>query len=264
MKALAHTVIIWMAPLAGVIAQETAPPSAQSPQTDFHSPQELFTAVAKHTKPHWRGCYRENVARDFKSRQETAFALGALMADVALAAQARDGQQVRNLLQEQSKLEKALGVEEKMLVQRQRVLTHVEEENWPECLKSIEHAASRQGEMLRALRDEDLIAIADLGRWLRVFQICTKVALERELHTAPQDMLAIGHTSCLSKLRASAEAVVTADAEVQGCIKKTARKLADMEKDWLAPAPDGLARLKTTETRLAEILQPLSADKRAP
>ena len=89
---------LFLAAVVPGVAQDTAPaspvPAAALPQ----SPAELFATLSKDIRPQWRALFRQTIPRVAGDRFRTALALGAVCADCYLAAEARDAQQIRNLL----------------------------------------------------------------------------------------------------------------------------------------------------------------------
>src|SRR6478735_10393542 len=53
------------------------------------NPSELYTRLSAVTRPQWRKLYRPTVTRCLDGRQQAAMGLGAVTADLFLAAQAR-------------------------------------------------------------------------------------------------------------------------------------------------------------------------------
>jgi hypothetical protein len=219
------------------------------------SPHKLFEDLVKETKPMWRSQYRERLERTLPSRQKTAFAIGALMADLDLAATARDTQQVRNLCQELETFERALAIADKMTTARQKLLSNAEAQDWEATIRSIDHAFQKQMELLTSLRDNDLVCIELVARWVRTWQICTNLVIQRKLFE--KDHLAIGSLSYISQLQKKLELLVASDSSPEKCIRNAARRFSHLERLWTIPASDPAARLQSSAELFKEMLAPL-------
>ena len=195
------------------------------------TPVQLFESLARETKPLWRQQYRTKIERIVTNREKASLALGAVMTDLSLAMMARDGQQIRNLVQDEEALEKLLGVADKMRNFRQRYLTTADANEWP-----------------------------TLGR-LRCWQICTSVVISKKL---PVHELAIGSPQLLGEISAVAGKIAEPDSNRQ--LRFLSRKLTALVKLWqphdpAQPPPD---RLLPTQEILDELIGQLVQDEPKP
>ena len=106
-------------------------------------PSELYAKLSEATRPQWRQHYRATVTRCLGSRPQAAMGLGAVNADLFLAAQARDTQQIRNLLQDEENIEKTLGLITPMTKLRNEVLGAAEQADWVRLATGIEKLTRR-------------------------------------------------------------------------------------------------------------------------
>jgi hypothetical protein len=250
--------------LAQTAAEPTHPPTTPEAADKEPTPTKVFQQLAAVTKPLWRQQYRPYVERTVTNRPRAAVALGALMTDLAIAAMARDDQQLRNLVQDQEALEKTLGIADKMPTQRQRYLAQANRGEWPLIARSLEKAHERQAEVLIALRDETLAELVNLGRWVRALQVCTSVVHLKKL---PQQELAIGSLELLQTLTTKAEKLAEAAPANDRCLRPLAKKLSHLEKQWRATeltVEQRTERLRSTLEILDELVAQLVQDQTPP
>lgn len=181
---------------------ETPPPSAQPPEgphpgavalspekiaaardsAPFSPPSasELLHALGKTLQPRWRQLYRPPVRPATANRAQAAVAIGTFHTEAILAAQARDTQQVRNVLQDLEALQKMLGVTDQLRPRLQRMEALAEGENWESLIRETSAARSELAAVLEMLRDADLARLVQLGAWLRALHIDVAARLEEE------------------------------------------------------------------------------------
>lgn len=242
-----------VSPGADLCAQEPPPPPPPA-----LSPSTLFENLTKETKPLWRQQYRAHIERTVTDREKAALALGAVMTDLALAAMARDEQQIHNLEQDEEALEKLLGIPDKMRVPRQRYLACAQAGDWPSLTKTIDKAHERQIELLIGLRDAPLASLVTTGRWIRCWQICTSVVIAKQL---PSETLAIG-TSALVQETSAAATKLTQNTPKR-YLHFLAHRLNALVKLW--PTEEGVEgnreRLRATQEILDELVGQLVQDQ---
>ncbi len=252
MKFLLRLLLLTTFWLAATQAEST--PARAVPLT----PSVLFENLAHATKPLWRQQYRDHIERTVTERDKAALALGAVSADLALATMARDSQQIRNLIQDEQALEKMLSIIDKMDNFRQKVLTHVEAENWPDVTHAVDKVHERQLELLIVLRDQDLATLVTVGRWLRTWQITTNIVISKQVSA---EQLAIGSLELLGQTAASVETLATPE-NSSHLLHQLAKRLAHLHKLWQAiAAPD---RLPATKALLDELILQLIQDEPNP
>ncbi len=140
------------------------------------SPADLFAALAKDIRPQWRPYYRETVPHAAGDRYKAALALGAISADCYLAAEARDAQQVRNLLSDMAALEMTFSMSRQMSSLRQKPAELAESGDWAAVRTEIAGLMNRHAELLAEQRDQDLAELERIGCWLRSFHVASRFA----------------------------------------------------------------------------------------
>ena len=240
-------------------AQEPAPPPPE--QAVQLTPVQLFENLSRETKPLWRQQYRAKIERMVTNREKASLALGAVMTDLSLAMMARDGQQIRNLVQDEEALEKLLGIADKMRNFRQRYLTTADANDWPMLAKLIEKAQERQEELLVNQRDAPLASLMKIGRWLRCWQICTSVVITKKL---PLHESAIGSHQLLQEISDLSNKL--AEPENNRQLRFLSRKLITLVKIWHPLEPDQPVpeRLAPTLEILDELIGQLVQDEPRP
>jgi hypothetical protein len=152
--------------------QEAAPASgAPIPESLPASPAKLFASLAKEARPQWRSYFRESVPRGNGDRFKAALALGAVCADCYLAAEARDGQQVLNLLTDIVALESALSISRQAGGMRLKFTELAEAGDWTGVRAEIAGLMSLHAESLNAQQDGMLAELERTGLWLRAWHI---------------------------------------------------------------------------------------------
>ena len=213
-------------------------------------PSELYGRLSEATRPQWRQLYRTTVTRCLEGRQQAAMGLGAVTADLFLAAQARDSQQIRNLLQDEETIEKTLGLNESMATLRAEVLAAAVQWDWNRLGTGIEKLGVGHRRYLRAQKDEPLADLAYIGQWLRTLQTCHAVVLARDL---TDQRLAIGDPALITEMTRRLQTVSPAGTESSRCLRLLNKRLAGLSRLWPEDAisvPDPAERLR----RSAELL----------
>lgn len=256
-------------PLTGageVAAAAVSPPaevSKENPGTDAEplpaTPAELFGKLSAATRPQWRQFYRPAVNRCQDGRRQAAVALGAVCADLYLAAQARDAQQVRNLLQDEATIEKSLGLVEPMAKVRQRMAAAAEQGQWKELQGQLADLPALHLKHLKNQKDEDLADFSYIGQWMRCLQVCHEVVLARKLN---DHRLAIGTPRLIDELKRRLEQVSDPKKESVRCLRLLHARLAGLEKLWREdpPAGDVTQRVKRSAELLAETMDEVIQD----
>lgn len=244
--------------LAAVVpgaGQESAPASPAPAAALPESPAELFTALAKDTRPQWRALFRQTIPRAGGGRSRTALSLGAVCADCYLAAEARDAQQIRNLLTDMASLEMTLGIGRLMSSQRQKLTDLADAGDWAGLRKEITALMAHHTQFLGDQKDEALADLERTGCWLRAFHIGARFAARQPQPPAQPciwspALLADLHSRTL-KLAAGRESLTVAT---------LTGGLQSLTKIWpgdTAPA-DAAARLAATlkllDTLMAELI----------
>lgn len=193
------------------------------------NPSELYARLSAATRPQWRQLYRPTVTRCLDCRQQAALGLGAVVADLFLAAQARDTQQIRNLIQDEETIEKTLGLIMPMADLRTEVLSAAEMSDWLLLNAAISKLTTGHRRHLREQKDESLAELSYIGEWLRALQICHAVAIQRELEDY---QLAVGSPSLFKEMTRRLNTLSNSSTETNRCLRLLHRRLAGLEKLW--------------------------------
>ena len=213
-------------------------------------PSELYVRLSEATRPQRRQLYRTTVTRCLEGRQQAAMGLGAVTADLFLAAQARDSQQIRNLVQDEETIEKTLGLNEPMAGLRAELLAAAELADWKRLGTGIEKLSLGHRRHLRTQKDEPLADLAYIGQWLRTLQTCHAVVLAREL---TDQRLAIGDPALIAEMTRRLQTLSPVGTESSRCLRLLHKRLAGLSRLWpedSAPVPNPADRLR----RSAELL----------
>jgi hypothetical protein len=240
-------------------ATENAPPQLPG------SPAELYSALAKNTRPQWRPLFRDTVRRSADDRYKAALALGAVCADAYLAAEVRDAQQVRNLLNDMSSLEMMLSLARQMSSLRQKLTAVADAGDWPGVRAEIATIMAMHAQLLGEQKDEHLAELERIGCWLRAFHVGIRFAVRQhpELPNFPGwsgDLMADLHTRA-AKVNAHNNSK-TLQFLVAG--------LESLDKTWAgettaANAADRVAASgKLLDSMMADLISDESAEPQAP
>ena len=222
-------------------------------------PAELYARLSEATRPQWRQLYRPTVTRCLEGRQQAAMGLGAVGADLFLAAQARDSQQIRNLLQDEETIEKTLGLIEPMAGLRTEVLGAAEQGDWKRLGAGIEKLSAGQRRHLRSQKDEPLADLVYIGQWLRALQTCHAVVMARQLS---DQRLAIGDPALLVEMTRRLQALGEPDSN--RCLRLLHKRLAGLVRLWpedSSPVPDPADRLRRSAELLSDTVDRLIQEK---
>lgn len=139
-------------------------------------PSELFVALNKIGKPDWTTFYRDPVPTNYATRLQTAFNLGALVADGFIAVEAQDGQQVKNTGKDIITLARALGVGEDVLGRGKSISDFADSGDWFALREDIEATVNEVRQAMIAQRDDALASLIAAGAWLRAWQVGARAA----------------------------------------------------------------------------------------
>ena len=195
------------------------------------NPTVMFESLSRATKPLWRQLYRKRIERNVNERERAALCLGAVSADLAVAAMARDAQQLRNLVQDEQALEKMLSVVDKMEVYRQHIVTQGDEGDWPQVGKAVEKNHDRCLELLISMKDSDLATLVVAGRWLRTWQVSAAIVTSKNLLEVD---LAIGSPELLAQVLASIEKLSEQDPSNK-TVRQLHKRVRALDKIWRMP-----------------------------
>lgn len=157
-------------PPAALAVPAAAPQEAGAAELP-DSPAALFAAMSEGVRPQWRPLFRETVPHSAPDRYKAALGLGGIVADCYLAAEARDAQQVRNLLRDMTELEMMLGIHRQMTSLRQKPAELAENGDWKAVRAEIALLAASHAQFLAEQKDELLAELESLGCWVRTIHI---------------------------------------------------------------------------------------------
>lgn len=159
------------------LAAASAPPVAETRESiTVPTPAEFFAAIDKANKPDWASFYRDPVPTAYPTRSQTAFNLGALVTDGFVAAEAQDGQQVKNIGKDIIALARALGVGEDVLGRGKSISDFADSGHWRALSEELEATVNEVRAALAGQRDESLSWLITSGAWLRALQVGAGVA----------------------------------------------------------------------------------------
>ena len=139
------------------------------------SPPEMFRALTRFGSPVWREHYRPPISTSFISRSQIAINLGTLLADCYLAVQAKDDQQVRNLMQDVLALASALGMQDNLRWREHHLLELASAGRWRTLCEELEATQNEIKLAMISQRDNALIVLLSIGSWVRSLQVFSAV-----------------------------------------------------------------------------------------
>jgi len=163
-------------------ATDALGPASQVPSGRFV--EELFSGLARQSKPDWAGKFRPLHTTPLVGRVQTALVLGIFLADSYLSAQAEDSQQCRNAGKEILKLAKTLGVQNEMLDRGRSLGEAAQRRDWPAARLELEAIFAELSAVLRAHQDEGIVRLIALGSWLRGLEVVAGTVSENYSESA--------------------------------------------------------------------------------
>ena len=249
------------------VGQEAVIPLPAPAATLPESPAELFAALAKDIRPQWRPFFRETIPHSAGDRSKAALALGAVGADCYLASEARDAQQIRNLLTDMASLEMTLGIARQMSSLRQKPTDLADAGDWPGVRKEIAALMTQHAQFLAEQNDESLVELERTGCWLRAFHIGARFAAKQ-----PQPPLQPSIWSAAMLADLHRRTVKLSDGQESKSLAPLIAGLEALTKTWqgetvAANAADRLAAtLKLLDSLMAELIDdtPAASPKAQP
>ncbi len=127
--------------------------------------------LVKDVRPQWRQLYRPVVQRAPDDRFKAALGLGAVCADLYLAAESRDAARIANLLTDLEALERLLGIGDKSGHSKQTASDLGAGGDWPGVRKEIAGMVKNHRRYLSEHRDDPLADLEEVAMWMRTLQI---------------------------------------------------------------------------------------------
>ena len=146
------------------------------PAVTVPTPGEFFDAIDKVSRPDWAAFYRDPGPTSFPTRPQTAFNLGALVADGYIAVEAQDGQQVKNTGKDIIALARALGVGENVLARGKSIADFADKNDWFALREELEATTNEVRRAMVDQRDEALASLIGAGAWLRSLEVGSRAA----------------------------------------------------------------------------------------
>lgn len=165
----------------------------------FPTPPELFRSLSKAGTTRWRQLYRPPCPDLGADRHRSALGLGTVFADIYLAAEAGDVQQLRNTGQDVVTLGRGLGIGEHLSPVMHELGVMAEKQDWNAVRMRMQRCLDELTDRLHSQRDDDLVILIDLGLWLRVLEISAQAVIEDEDFTRKD--LCVGAVAILIELR---------------------------------------------------------------
>ena len=222
------------------------------------SPAKLFAALAKDTRPQWRAYFRTTVPRAAGDRFKAALSLGAICADCYLAAEARDAQQVMNLLTDMAALEMALSISRQAGGTRLKFIELAEAGDWNGVRAEIAGLMTLHEQSFAAQRDDLLAELERTGCWLRAWHVGARYSSRQ---AKPPAQPCIWSAALLDDIRTrTAKATEGHDAPA---LKTLTAGMDALHQTW-SGNQDAAARLAATLKTLDALMADLIGDTPAP
>ena len=125
-------------------------------------------------KVRWRSHYLTQPPSPSTDRQQTALALGILLAEAELIVQSQDAQQFRNNTQEVIAACRSLGLGDSIMPRLMTQAQMAQQGDWAHLSSAMGSCQDRLQALLREQRDPDLARFVQCGNWLRLLQILLK------------------------------------------------------------------------------------------
>ena len=211
---------------------------------------DFFADLAEGLRPQWRQYFRERPEGAPRDRVGAALSMGALVADLSLACEARDAQQFRNLLVDLTALETMLGIGELMGSTRHMLTSLADGGEWKALRGEVGSLVRQHRRHLTAHRDQQMADLESIGQWVRTWQVAVQFCGNHEGVKVPP----LGKPEWIDVLKGRAAPL--AEAEVRPCVV-IRRQLVALDRMWAAAAVDGEARkerMKQTREALNELM----------
>ncbi len=224
------------------------------------TPAQFLPLFAQDLRPQWRQFYRKTVQRSPSDRYRAALGVGAVWADLFLAAEGRDAAHVRNLIGDLEALDRIIGIGAKASHSHKKMNDLAETGDWDGLRAEMGGLMKNERRYLEEQQDEALGKLAETGMWLRFMHISSRFCLHHKI--APT--LPLEHWPALiSQVEALTKPVCAADKCAS--LRFLKDRLISLRRIWTAePVAESLdARLHLSDDVLQEIQERLVEDKPA-
>jgi len=218
------------APETGALDPATLALDGRARDFGLPAPDEFLVALARQTNPRWRTLYRAQLAHTLGDRSKAAVWLGARVAEIHLAAAARDTQQVRNLGKDLQAYGRILGIGEKIAPRLIRLDAVATAQDWNGVRFEIETLMRENADFLRAQRDEDLAELTTIGLWLRLLEVGTSLVNSKDF---PELALGVGGPGLVDRV-AERFALLGDATRREAAVAGALRHLEEIGRIWSA------------------------------
>jgi hypothetical protein len=163
--------------------QELAAPICELREQDpvsILTPSSYLFQINEVAVPRWRDYVAVQAPHPQVDRALGAFGFGVALANTYVAVETNDVQMVRNCSQEIQVFAQGLGLSEICKTNWGNHIRMAEQGEWAMLRSQVDSAILEVQTRLRAQKDEDLSVLVELGMWVRLFAVGTRVVLDME------------------------------------------------------------------------------------
>jgi hypothetical protein len=156
---------------------KAADQSTEVPQKNelLYSPRVFFTAAGACLKPDWASQFLPPISAKLASRTHLALALGSILAEGYLAAQAEDPQHTRNLNKDLLNIAKPLGIHMELLERSKSLGESAEKRAWNLVSQELDGTHADLVRILHQNKDDELIHLVRIGTWVRATEAVSQL-----------------------------------------------------------------------------------------
>lgn len=126
-------------------------------------------------KPDWPSQFLPPISAKLTTRTHIALALGSVLAEGYLAAQAEDPQHTRNLNKDLLNMAKPLGIQNELLERSKSLAESAEKRAWPLVCQELDATETDLIRILNQNKDEELIHLVRIGAWVRASEAVSQL-----------------------------------------------------------------------------------------
>lgn len=201
---------------AGAAPGSNPQPPLEPSAGDPYSPKVLFCSVSGSLKPDWASQFLPPISAKLASRTHLALALGSVLAEGYLAAQAEDSQHTRNLNKDLLSIAKPLGIQTELLERSKSLSDSAEKKAWEKVSLELDATEADLLRILRQNKDEELVHLVRIGAWIRATEAVSQLVCgnytQKSAELLHHRELALQYSSALASLsdKTRADATVAA------------------------------------------------------
>lgn len=239
------------APVGAELTDEQIRAAAVSEQFSMPSPSEVFVVFEKKSKPDWSALFKKSPAIPFTSRPQIALNLGVLITDGYLAAEAQDGQEIKNISREIRILAKRLGVDHDLVTRNNSIADLADARRWDSLAGELEAVQNDLSAAMSSRQDSDFASLMALGGWLRSVEI---VSGQLAAHYEPSETGALRQPA-VGNYFVQRLAAMPARIRESPMIAEVQRGVSGIRESvsfpaGQAPSPEDVAKLKNLATTI--------------